>query len=223
MSIRRRSWCRTACSCDPTSARSGAEIRRDGAQEVARPDAGDPFDLLLDGTLDQQYISNYATINIKDVLTRVDGVGDTLVFGARDFSMRISLDPAKIQARGLAADDVVSALRTNNVAVSAGAINQPPAKSPGGFQIAVQTLGRLASTEQFGDIVVATDRDGRVTRVRDIARVELGSRTTPRTPISTTRSRPRSQFSSGRARMRFQPLRRCSRRWNSLRKTFHQA
>ena len=128
-----------------------------------------------DGTLDQQYISNYATINIKDVLTRVDGVGDTLVFGARDFSMRIWLDPAKIQARGLAADDVVSALRTNNVAVSAGAINQPPAKSPGGFQIAVQTLGRLASTEQFGDIVVATDRDGRVTRVRDIARVELGS------------------------------------------------
>jgi hydrophobe/amphiphile efflux-1 (HAE1) family protein len=128
-----------------------------------------------DGTLDQQYISNYATINIKDVLTRVDGVGDTLVFGARDFSMRIWLDPAKIQARGLAADDVVSALRTNNVAVSAGAINQPPAKSPGGFQIAVQTLGRLASTEQFGDIVVATDQDGRVTRVRDIARVELGS------------------------------------------------
>ena len=99
-----------------------------------------------DGTLDQQYISNYATINIKDVLTRVDGVGDTLVFGARDFSMRIWLDPAKIQARGLAADDVVSALRTNNVAVSAGAINQPPAKSPGEFQIAVQTLGRLAST-----------------------------------------------------------------------------
>src|SRR6476660_527438 len=128
-----------------------------------------------DGTLDQQYISNYATINIKDVLTRVDGVGDTLVFGARDFSMRIWLDPAKIQARGLAAGDVVSALRTNNVAVAAGASNQPPAKSPGGFQIAVETLGRLASTEQFGDIVVATDRDGRVTRVRDIARVELGS------------------------------------------------
>ncbi len=128
-----------------------------------------------DGTLDQQYISNYATINIKDVLTRVDGVGDTLVFGARDFAMRIWLDPAKIQARGLASDDVVSALRTNNVAVSAGAINQPPAMSPGGFQIAVQTLGRLSTIEQFGDIVVATDRDGRVTRVRDIARVELGS------------------------------------------------
>jgi HAE1 family hydrophobic/amphiphilic exporter-1 len=128
-----------------------------------------------DGTLDQQYISNYATINIKDVLTRVDGVGDTIVFGARDFSMRIWLDPAKIQARGLAADDVVTALRANNVAVSAGAINQPPATSPGGFQVAVQTLGRLSTVEQFGDIVVATDREGRVTRVSDIARVELGS------------------------------------------------
>jgi HAE1 family hydrophobic/amphiphilic exporter-1 len=98
-----------------------------------------------DGTLDQQYISNYATINIKDVLTRLDGVGDTVVFGARDYSMRIWLDPARIQARGLAASDVVDALRANNVAVSAGAINQPPATSPGGFQIAVQTLGRLTS------------------------------------------------------------------------------
>jgi len=128
-----------------------------------------------DGTLDQQYISNYATVNIKDVLTRLDGVGDILVFGARDYSMRIWLDPARVQARGLAASDVVDALRANNVAVSAGALNQPPATSPGGFQIAVQTLGRLTSPEQFNDIVVSTDADGRVTRVRDIARVELGS------------------------------------------------
>jgi HAE1 family hydrophobic/amphiphilic exporter-1 len=127
------------------------------------------------GTLTQQYISNYATVNIKDVLTRIDGVGDTLVFGARDFSMRIWLDPAKVQARNLTSDDVLVALRAANISVSAGAINQPPATSPGGFQIAVQTLGRLVSTDQFEDIVVATDRDGRVTRVRDIARVELGS------------------------------------------------
>ncbi len=128
-----------------------------------------------DGSLDQQYISNYATINIKDVLTRIDGVGDTIVFGARDYSMRIWLDPAKVQARGLTATDVVTALRAANVQVAAGAINQPPATSPGGFEIAVQTLGRLSSPEQFSDIVVATDPDGRVTRVRDIARVELGS------------------------------------------------
>jgi multidrug efflux pump len=128
-----------------------------------------------DGSLDQQYISNYATINIKDVITRIDGVGDTIVFGARDYSMRVWLDPAQIQARNLTASDVVAALRAANVQVAAGAINQPPATSPGGFEVAVQTLGRLSSPEQFNDIVVATGDDGRVTRLRDIARVELGS------------------------------------------------
>src|SRR5499425_821864 len=128
-----------------------------------------------DGSLDQQYISNYATVNVRDVITRVDGVGDTIVFGARDYAMRIWLDPAKVQARGLTASDVVAALRAANVQVAAGAVNQPPARSPGGFEIAVQTLGRLSNPQQFDDIVVATDDDGRVTRIRDIARVELGS------------------------------------------------
>src|ERR1700674_5039780 len=128
-----------------------------------------------DGSLDQQYISNYASINIKDVITRLDGVGDTIVFGARDYSMRIWLDPAKVQSRGLTASDVVTALRAANAQAAAGAINQAPAKSPGAFELAVQTLGRLSNPEQFNDIVVATDADGRVTRVRDIARVELGS------------------------------------------------
>src|SRR5215470_12339707 len=128
-----------------------------------------------DGTLDQQYISNYATINIKDVITRLDGVGDITVFGARDYSMRVWLDPAQIQSRGLTASDVVAALRGNNIQVASGAINQPPATSPGGFQVAVQTLGRLSSPEQFNDIVVATGEDGRVTRLRDIARVQLGA------------------------------------------------
>src|SRR5258707_802792 len=122
-------------------------------------------------TLDQAYISNYATINVKDVLTRIDGVGDTIVFGARDYSMRVWLDPAQVQSRGLTASDVVAALRAANVHVAAGAINQPPATSPGGFQLAVQTLGRLQNPEQFSDIIVATDPDGPVTRVRDIARV----------------------------------------------------
>src|SRR5262249_53230698 len=128
-----------------------------------------------DRSLDQQYISNYTTINIKDVLTRIDGVGATVVFGARDYSMRVWLDPAKVQSRNLTTDDVVTALRANNVQVAAGAINQPPATSPGAFQVAVQTLGRLSTAEQFAEIVVATDPDGRVTRVRDIARVELGA------------------------------------------------
>ena len=122
-----------------------------------------------DGTSTSNTFPTTPRINIKDVITRIDGVGDTIVFGARDYSMRVWLDPAKVQSRGLTASDVVAALRAANVQVAAGAINQPPATSPGGFQVAVQTLGRLSSPEQFSDIIVATDPDGRVTRVRDIA------------------------------------------------------
>jgi len=130
-----------------------------------------------DGSRDQQYISNYATLYIKDALARVDGVGDVNVFGARDYSMRVWLDPGKMAARGLTAEDVVAALRAANLQVAAGAINQPPAMSPGAFQLAVQTLGRLTDVEQFGDIVVRADPDrAGFVRVRDIARVELGSK-----------------------------------------------
>src|SRR3984885_3260273 len=129
-----------------------------------------------DGSRDQQYISNYATLYIKDALARVDGVGDVNVFGARDYSMRIWLDPGKVAARGLTADDVVAALRANNLQVAAGAINQPPATSPGAFQLSVRTLGRLTDVEQFRNIVVRADPGGTAfVRIRDIARVELGS------------------------------------------------
>jgi HAE1 family hydrophobic/amphiphilic exporter-1 len=128
-----------------------------------------------DGSLDQQYISNYATINIKDVLTRLDGIGDIVVFGARDYSMRVWLDPAKVQARGLTPSDVVAALRANNISVAAGSINQPPAKSPGGFELAVQTQGRLSTPAEFSYVIVATGADGRITRLQDISSVELGA------------------------------------------------
>ena len=127
------------------------------------------------GTYDQQYISNYATLNVRDLIARIDGVGDARVFGARDYSMRIWLDPARVAARNLTASEVVSALRGANLQVAAGAINQPPATAPGGFEIAVQTLGRLSDPQQFANIVIARDEQGRVTRVRDVARVELGS------------------------------------------------
>lgn len=128
-----------------------------------------------DGTFDQQYISNYATLNIKDVIARIDGVGEARVFGARDYAMRIWLDPARVSARGLTASDVVNALRGANLQVAAGAINQPPAAAPGAFEKSVLTLGRLENPEQFQDTVIARDAQGRVTRVRDVARVELGS------------------------------------------------
>src|SRR4051794_28929194 len=130
-----------------------------------------------DGSRSQQYISNYATLYIKDGLARLDGVGDVQVFGARNYSMRVWLDPGKVAARGLTAGDVVAAIRAANLQVAAGAINQPPAMSPGAFQLAVQTLGRLSDVEQFGDIVVRADPDPTgFVRIRDIARVEPRSR-----------------------------------------------
>ena len=128
-----------------------------------------------DGSRDQQYISNYATLYIKDRLARIDGIGDSRVFGARDYSMRIWLDPEKVASRNLTAAEVVAALRAANLQVAAGSINQPPASSPGAFTLSVHTLGRLSSTEEFENIVVRAEPTGQVIRVKDIARVELGS------------------------------------------------
>jgi hydrophobe/amphiphile efflux-1 (HAE1) family protein len=128
-----------------------------------------------DGTRDQQYISNYATLYVQDRLGRIDGVGAVRVFGARDYAMRVWLDPAKVAARDLTAGEVVQALRSANLQVAAGSINQPPAKSPGAFTLSVQTLGRLSSPEQFENIVIRAERDGQVVRLKDVARVELGS------------------------------------------------
>src|SRR6516164_7975842 len=96
-----------------------------------------------DGSRDQQYISNYATLYVKDVLTRVEGVGNVIVFGARDYSMRVWLDPARVAAHNMTATEVVLAMRAANLQVAAGAINQAPATSPGGFTLTVNTLGRL--------------------------------------------------------------------------------
>ena len=128
-----------------------------------------------DGSRDQQYVSNYATLYVKDVLTRVDGVGNVNVFGARDFSMRVWLDPAKLASRNLTASDVVTALRSANLQVAAGSINQPPALSDNAFQLQVTTLGRLTTTEQFEGIVVRAETDGSIIRLRDVARIELGA------------------------------------------------
>jgi HAE1 family hydrophobic/amphiphilic exporter-1 len=128
-----------------------------------------------DGSRDLLYISNYATLHVKDVLARIDGVGNVTIFGARDYSMRIWLDPEKLAIRNLTAGDVVSALRGQNVQVAAGVINQPPVPQPGAFQLNVETQGRLSDTEAFGNIIVKSDADGRVVRIRDIGRVELGA------------------------------------------------
>ncbi len=128
-----------------------------------------------DDSRDQQYISNYATLYVKDVLGRVDGVGNVIVFGARDYSMRIWLDPARVASHNMTAGEVMLALRAANLQVAAGAINQAPAVSPGAFTLSVQTLGRLSTPEEFGNIVLRAETSGSVTRLKDVARIELGA------------------------------------------------
>jgi hydrophobe/amphiphile efflux-1 (HAE1) family protein len=152
-----------------------AVIRQGVTVEKASPDLMMVVHLISpDGSHDQKYISNYATLHLKDLLARVDGVGRIDILGARDYSMRVWLDPGKVAARGLTAGEVVAALQAANLQVAAGAINQPPVSSPGAFQLSVQTLGRLTDAEQFEDIVIRSDADGYI-HLRDIARVELGA------------------------------------------------
>jgi HAE1 family hydrophobic/amphiphilic exporter-1 len=128
-----------------------------------------------DGSRDPLYVSNYATLQVRDVLARLDGVGDVRIFGARDYAMRIWLDPEKIASRNLTAGEVIAALRAQNVQVASGVINQPPVPDQGAYQVNLETLGRLSDPRQFGNIVVKTGEDGRVTRLEDIARVELAA------------------------------------------------
>ncbi len=129
-----------------------------------------------DGRYDQTYISNYASINVRDELARLDGVGDATVFGGRDYSMRVWLNPNRAAAFGMTAGDIVAALREHNVQVAAGVVGQPPVPTTGAFQLTVNALGRLQDPGQFEAIVVKTSDDGRVVRLRDVARVELGAR-----------------------------------------------
>ena len=128
-----------------------------------------------DGRYDTLYLSNFATLRIVDELKRIEGVGDVSVFGGSDYSMRIWIDPDKLRARGLTTADVTRAIQEQNVQVAAGQIGQPPAPAGQSFQYAINSLGRLADPEQFEDIIVKTGDRGRLTRVRDVARVELGS------------------------------------------------
>lgn len=130
-----------------------------------------------DDSRDQLYLSNYGTLRIRDALLRVRGVGDVRMPTARDYSMVVWLDPDHVAARNLTAGEVVAALRAQNVQVAAGVVNQPPVPTTGAFQLNVETLGRLSDPAQFEDIIVRTDPAGRVTRVRDIARVEVTAQT----------------------------------------------
>ena len=128
-----------------------------------------------DERYDMLYLSNFAHLQVKDELARIAGVGSVQIFGAGEYSMRVWLDPDKLAARQLTATDVVRAIREQNVQVAAGTLGAPPAPSDTTFQLSVNAQGRLASEEQFADIVVRATREGQITRLGDVGRVELGS------------------------------------------------
>jgi len=128
-----------------------------------------------DDSFDDLFLSNYA-LTIKDQLSRLDGVGEVQVFGAGDYSMRVWLDPRLLKLRGLTTDDVVRAIREQNIQVAAGQIGAAPAPPGTPFQLSVNTEGRLVTPEQFGDIILRAGDDRAVLRVRDVARVELGAK-----------------------------------------------
>jgi hydrophobe/amphiphile efflux-1 (HAE1) family protein len=130
-----------------------------------------------DNRYDTLYLSNYALLRVKDELARLDGVGDVQVFGAGQFSMRIWLDPERVASRGLTADDIVKSIREQNIQVAAGQLGAPPLPSATEFQVAINAKGRLTSEEDFRNIVVRTGAAGQVTRLKDVARVELGADT----------------------------------------------
>ena len=125
---------------------------------------------------DQLYMSNYATIHLRDAVAGVEGVGDAFIFGQQDYSMRVWLDPDKLQSRNLTAGDVIRVLREQNVQVAAGQIGQPPVPTGQDFQYTLSTLGRLTEPEQFANIVLATGADGEITYLKDVSRSELGAK-----------------------------------------------
>ncbi len=129
-----------------------------------------------DGRYDDLYLGNYAALHVKDVIARLPGVGDVLVFGASDYSMRVWINPDKAAARNLTASDIVAAIREQNVQVAAGVFGQPPQSRENNFQLTARVKGRLTSETEFGDIILKTGADGQVTRLRDVARLELGAK-----------------------------------------------
>ena len=128
-----------------------------------------------DGRYDATYLRNYAVLNVKDRLARIPGVGDVQLFGAGDYSMRIWLDPQKMAERGLSASDVVTQIRAQNVQAAAGVIGSSPSVPGLSLQLSINAQGRLESVDEFADIVVKTGANGAITRLRDVARIELGA------------------------------------------------
>jgi hydrophobe/amphiphile efflux-1 (HAE1) family protein len=126
-----------------------------------------------DSRYDMVYLRNYGLLQVKDVLARIPGVGQVNIFGGGDYAMRVWLDPQKVAARGLSAGDVVAAIREQNVQVAAGVVGAPPMPVPVDYQLSVNARGRLLDEREFGEIIIKTGADGEITRLRDVARLEL--------------------------------------------------
>jgi len=129
-----------------------------------------------DGRYDELFLSNYATLQLRDTLSRIDGVGEVTIFPSSDYSMRIWLDPRQLKSRGITTQEVLDAVREQNAQVAAGQIGQPPAPDSQSFQLSVNVLGRLSEIEQFEEIIVKSSDDGRFVRLKDVARLELGGK-----------------------------------------------
>src|ERR1700736_4610177 len=153
-----------------------AEVQRNGV--VTRKNSPDillvVFMLSPDDTFDQLYISNYALLQVRDQLLRLDGIGDIQIFGARDYSMRLWLDPDQIANLGMTAGDVIAAIRAQNLQITGGQLGAPPIADRA-FQPNLTFTGRLKNPQQFEDIVIKAGADGRTVRLRDVARIELGA------------------------------------------------
>ena len=154
------------------------DVRRQGISVKKRsPDLSLVINLVSpDQRYDSVYLSNYALLQMKDTLARLPGVGDIVIFGARDYSMRLWLNPEQIAARNLTASDVVNAIRDQNIQVAAGVVGQQPSQKKTDFQYTVTTQGRLMNAEQFANIVIKKGKEGQVTYLKDVARIELGAK-----------------------------------------------
>jgi len=154
------------------------EVRRLGViAQKSSPDLMMVVHLLSpDNTLDELYISNYALLQVRDELARIDGIGELIVFGAREYSMRVWLNPERMSALQLSANDIVSALRAQNVQVAAGKLGQPPMPQKNAYQYTVTAQGRFIDPDQFRNVIIKTGEDGRLTRLGDVAHIEIGGR-----------------------------------------------
>jgi len=152
------------------------EVRRLGVLTIkSTPDLTMVVHLISDGTYDDIYVRNYATLQVKDVLARIPGVGQVQVFGSGDYAMRVWLDPDRVAAKNLTAGDVVAAIREQNVQVAAGAVGQQPVAGPVSFEVQINAKGRLVTEEEFENIIIKRGANGETVLLKDVARVELGA------------------------------------------------